>query len=60
LSLGVTLLTLVTLLWLGWQLALKERQLEAGQARQQIEQAADLVTAALQRSVALAGQRLAA
>jgi len=60
LMLGVTIVPLVTLLWLGWQLELKERQLEAGQARQHVDQAATLVTAALQRAVAQTGQRVAA
>jgi signal transduction histidine kinase len=60
LILGVTIVPLATLLWLGYQVELRERQLEAHQVQQQVEHAADLVVAALQRAVSSTAQGVAA
>ncbi|MGE5358668.1 MAG: ATP-binding protein [Bacteroidales bacterium] len=56
---GLTLVPLALLAWLGWRALEQERALESQQARQQLEFAADLVTSALQRIVAADTQRLA-
>jgi len=57
---AVTVMPLATLLWLGWRLLDQDRLLEAQQAQQRIERAADLVVAALQRAIAASERSLAA
>jgi signal transduction histidine kinase len=57
---AITIVPLVVLLWLGWQLLEQDRALEAQQRDQQRAAAADRITAALERAVAAAEQRLAA
>ena len=57
---GITVVPLATLLWLGWRLLEQDRILEAQQAQQRVERAADLAVAALQRAIAADEQRLAA
>jgi hypothetical protein len=47
------------LVWLGWRLMEQDRILEAHQAQQRVERAADLVTAALERGISATEQRLA-
>ncbi len=47
---GVTVVPLATLLWLGWRLAEQDRVLEHQQVQQRVERAADLIVAALQRA----------
>jgi signal transduction histidine kinase len=56
----ITVVPMATLLWLGWLLLSQDRLLEAHQRQQQIERAVDLVVAALQRSISISQQRLAA
>jgi len=56
---AITIVPLVTLLWLGWRLLEQDRLLEGQQAQQRVERAADLVVAALQRALGAAEQRLA-
>src|ERR1700675_3668574 len=60
LIIGITLVPLATLLWLGGRLLEQDRVLEGQQAQQRVERAADLVVAALQRAVSTSQQRLAA
>ena len=60
LIIGITVVPLATLLWLGWRLLEQDRILENQQARQRVELAADLVVAALQRVLSSSEQRLAA
>jgi len=57
---GITVLPLVTLLWLGWRLIEQDRVLEGQQAQQRVERAADLVVAALQPALSASSQQLAA
>ena len=57
---GITVVPLAILSWLGWRLVEQDRMLESQQAQQRIERAADLVVAALQRALAADQQRLAA
>ncbi len=57
---GITLVPLVTLLWLGWRLLEQDRLLERQQSQDRVERAADLVVAALQRAITDSEQRLAA
>src|SRR5207247_3166249 len=57
---GITVVPLATLLWLGWRLLEQDRALEQQQVRQRVERGADLIVAALQRAVSAAEQRLAA
>jgi signal transduction histidine kinase len=56
---GVTLVPLATLVWLGWRLIEQDRALEDQQVRQRVERAADLIVAALQQAVSASEQRLA-
>lgn len=56
---GVTVVPLATLVWLGWRLVEQDRVLEHQQVRQRVERAADLIVAALQRAVGTAERRLA-
>lgn len=57
---GITVVPLATLLWLGWRLLEQDRLLEGQQVQQRVERAADLVVAALQRALSASEQRLAA
>ncbi|MBI3490197.1 MAG: HAMP domain-containing histidine kinase [Acidobacteria bacterium] len=57
---GITVVPLATLLWLGWRLLEQDRALEQQQVRQRVERGADLVVSALQRAVSVSEQRLAA
>ena len=57
---GITVVPLVTLLWLGRRLMEEDRVLEHQQIQQRVERGADLVVAALQRLVGVSEQRLAA
>lgn len=57
---GITVAPLGMLMWLGVHLVQQDRVLEAQQAQQSLERAADLVVAALQRALAFLEQRLAA
>jgi two-component system phosphate regulon sensor histidine kinase PhoR len=50
---------LAALLWVGWRALEQDRALENEQIRQQVERAADIVAAALQRAVAASERRLA-
>jgi two-component system phosphate regulon sensor histidine kinase PhoR len=59
LILGITVVPLATLLWVGWRLLEQDRVLEGQQAEQRVERAADLVVAALQRALSSSEQRLA-
>jgi putative toxin-antitoxin system antitoxin component (TIGR02293 family) len=60
LILGITVVPLFTLLWLGWRLLEQDRVLEGQQAQQRMERAADLVVAAFERALSSSQQRLAA
>ncbi len=60
LIIGITVVPLATLLWLGWRLLQQDRILESQQARERVDLAADLVVAALQRVISSYEQRLAA
>jgi signal transduction histidine kinase len=55
---GITVIPLAVLLFLGWRLLDQDRILERQQAQQSVEHAADLVVAALERAIANSGQRL--
>src|ERR1017187_5545418 len=57
---GITIIPLALLSWLGWRLLEQDRTLEGQQAQQRIELASDLVVAALQRALAADAQRLSA
>jgi two-component system, OmpR family, phosphate regulon sensor histidine kinase PhoR len=54
-----TAVPLAALLWVGWRALEQDRALENEQIRQQVERAADIVAAALQRAVAVSERRLA-
>ena len=54
-----TAVPLSALIWLGYRVLEQDRALEEQQIRQRVEQAADIVTAALQRTVAASERRLA-
>src|SRR6266542_4138500 len=56
----VTLVPLITLLWVGWRLFEQDRVLERQQVRQRVERDADLLVAALQRSIAASEQQIGA
>ncbi|BCS30865.1 hypothetical protein TBR22_A00650 [Luteitalea sp. TBR-22] len=58
-SLAIALLLAGTLLWLGWRLAVQDRQVAAQRMHEQRENAADLAVAALQRAVSQVEERLA-
>src|SRR4051794_16674219 len=60
LVLAMTLVPVVMLLWLGWQVLRQDRMIEGRQRADRVERAADLVVAALQRAIAASEQRLAA
>src|SRR5205085_7124195 len=60
LILAITVVPLVTLLWLGWRLVQQDRALERQQIQQRVERAADLIVAVLGRAVSASEQRLAA
>ena len=55
---AVTLVPLITLLWVGWRLFEQDRVLEHQQVRQRVERGADLLVAALQRSIATSEQEI--
>jgi signal transduction histidine kinase len=57
---AATAIPLAGLLWLGWHLFEKDRQLAIGQAHDRIQQAAEVVIAGLQRSIGASEQRLVA
>ena len=59
LVIGVMVVPLLTLPWLGWRLLEQDRALESQQVQQRVERAADLVVAALQRAITASEQRLA-
>src|SRR5947207_6771368 len=56
---GITVVPLTTLLWLGWRLLEQDRALEQQQVQQRVELGADLIVSALQRAVSVSEQRLA-
>jgi two-component system phosphate regulon sensor histidine kinase PhoR len=60
LIIGITVVPLATLLWLGWRLLEQDRVLEQQQVLQRVERGADLIVSALQRAVSVSEQRLAA
>ena len=56
---AITVVPLITLLWLGWRLLEQDYLLERQQIRQRVERGADLIVAALQRAIVSDEQRLA-
>ena len=58
--LAVTLLLTATLVWLSWQLIRQDEALVEQRVEERRESAADLVTAALQKSLLQAGEQLSA
>jgi len=58
LVIGVMVVPLLALPWLGWRLLEQDRALEGQQVQQRVERAADLVVAALQRAITASEQRL--
>lgn len=60
LLLGLTLIPLAVLLWLGWRLVAQDRTIEQTRQRERVERSADLLVAALQRPIGASGERLAA
>jgi hypothetical protein len=56
---GITVIPLGLLLWLGWRFLEQDRILERQQAQDRLERSADLVIGTVQRSVSAAEQRLA-
>src|SRR5579863_10012018 len=59
LIIGITVVPLGTLSWLGWRLLEQDRILEGQQEQQRLDRAADLVVTALQRVLSASQQRLA-
>jgi tetratricopeptide (TPR) repeat protein len=57
---AITVVPLGTLLWVGWRPLEQDRLLEAQQAQQRVERAADLAVGALQRAISSSERRLAA
>jgi signal transduction histidine kinase len=57
---GITVVPLITLLWLGWRLLEQDRALEQQQVQQRVERGADLIVSALQRALSASERRLAA
>ena len=57
---AIALLPLVLLPWMGWRLLEQDRALAGQQVAQRMVRAADIVAAALERSVSASEQRLAA
>jgi signal transduction histidine kinase len=57
---AMTVVPLVTLLWLGWRIVDQDRILEQQQIRQRVERGADLLIAGLERAIAASSERLAA
>ena len=55
---GVTVVPLATLVWLGWRLLEQDRALEHQQVHQRVERAADLIVASVQRAVSASEGRL--
>jgi type VI protein secretion system component VasK len=55
---AITVVPLVTLLWLGWRLLEQDHVLEGQQIQQRVERGADLVVAALQRAIAGSEQQV--
>src|SRR5215469_1795239 len=60
LVLGITVVPLTVLLWLGWRMLDQDRLLEGQQAQDRLERAADLAAASVQRAIAVSEQHLAA
>src|SRR5438067_1482422 len=60
LIIGITVVPMGTLVWLGWRLVEQDRVLESQQIQQRVERGADLVVAALQRAITTSEQRLTA
>ena len=58
LVIGVMVVPLLTLPWLGWRLLEQDRALESQQVQQRVERAADLVVAALQRAISASEQTI--
>ena len=56
---GITVIPLAFLLWLGWRFLDQDRVLERQQAQDRLERSADLVAATVQRNVSASEQRLA-
>jgi hypothetical protein len=56
---AITLLLVAALGWLAWRLVQQDRELERQRTRDRLENAADLIAAALQRSIAEVGDTLA-
>ena len=56
---GATVVPLAALVWLGWRLLEQDRLLEGQQVEQQLERAADLGVAALDRAISASEQQLA-
>ena len=56
---GATVVPLAALVWLGWRLLEQDRLLEGQQVQQQVERAADLGVAALDRALSASEQQLA-
>ncbi len=54
-----TAVPLAALFWVGWRALEQDRALENEQIRQQVERAADIAAAALQRAVGASERRLA-
>lgn len=60
LLLAITVVPLVSLLWLGWYLVAEDREIALNRSKEQLDLAAGLVTSALERAIALDDQRAAA
>src|ERR1051326_6220574 len=60
LIIGITVVPLATLLWLGWRLLEQDRIVEGQQVQERLERGADLVASALERAIAASEQRLRA
>lgn len=60
LIIGITVVPLTTLLWLGWRVLEQDRALEQQQVQQRVEHGADLIVSALQRAISVTEQRLVA
>ena len=58
--LGITVVPLVAMVWLGWRVLDQDRILEREEARQRLENSAEIAISALQRGIAASEQRLSA
>src|SRR5438128_10230021 len=57
LIIGITVVPLATLLWLGWRLLEQDRIVDGQEVQERLERGADLGASALERAIAASEQR---